>query len=432
MDGWMPDADNLYRDENALVYDYERTVWNGTDGSSWDTYTQNWTQGEESCYYEEGAPTIFEDKGAGTVYINEEINPGFVLVKNSEGYDYTWEGSGYGLSGEMSLTKRGDGTLTINNANAYSGNTYVEGGTLIVANENALGTGTVYLKDATLQLNASLPNKQTTSGTSYVWVEGWNSKLQSTIINNGELEIGGWNGGLNFGGGSSLRLNGALSAKELTLGSGTLTLNGAKLSTVKAGNSLTLEGGTTLNFGFNVTEKDVAKGKAFKVFTFKTIDADITDAALNELLGLGTDAATLAFDTKRKAITLTVTDAAAWNAYAESVRTGELVTAASEDDVLVESAGTDGEAAQVLVAPAAVDPLLGKVADTLVQSTWGTAGASRAFADTIAARGTHATALADGKGSAWIRGNIKPAALFSPAGFAVKSGLGVSFRSSCG
>ncbi len=197
-------------------------------------------------------------------------------------------------------------------------------------------------------------------------------------------------------------------------------------------NSLTLEGGTTLNFGFNVTEKDVAKGKAYKVFTFKTIDDSITDAALNELLGLGTDAATLDFDTKRKAITLTVTDAAAWNAYAESVRTGELVAAASEDDVLVESAGTDGEAAQVLVAPAAVDPLLGKVADTLVQSTWGTAGASRAFADTIAARVTHATALADGKGSAWIRGNIKPAALFSSAGFAVKSGLGVCVRSSCG
>ncbi|MBQ8480102.1 MAG: hypothetical protein IJ503_06925 [Akkermansia sp.] len=226
---------------------------------------------------------------------------------------------------------------------------------------------------------------------------------------------------------SSLRLNGALSAKDLTLGSGTLTLCGAKLSTIKVSNSLMLEGGTTLNLGFNVTEKDVAKGKAFKVFTFKTIDDSITDAALNELLGLGTDAATLAFDTKRKAITLTVTDAAAWNAYAESVRTGELVAVASEDDVLVESAG-----AQVLVAPAAVDPLLGKVADTLVQSTWGTAGASRAFADTIAARGTHATALADGKGSAWIRGNIKPAALFSPAGFAVKSGLGVCVRSSCG
>ncbi len=207
------------------------TVWNGTDGSSRDTYTQNWTQGEEACYYEEGAPTIFEDKGAGTVYINEEIKPGFVLVKNSEGYDYTWEGSGYGLSGEMSLTKRGAGTLT---------------------------------------------------------------------------------------------------------------LCGAKLSTIKVSNSLTLEGGTTLNFGFNVTEKDVAKGKAYKVFTFKTIDDSITDDALNELLGLGTDAATLDFDTKRKAITLTVTDAAAWNAYAESVRTGELVAVASEDDVLVESAGGSG------------------------------------------------------------------------------------------
>ena len=42
------------------------------------------------------------------------------------------------------------------------------------------------------------------------------------------------------------------------------------------------------------------------------------------------------------------------------------------------------------------------MADTLAQSTWGTAGASRSFGDTIAARGTHATALADGKAAAWI------------------------------
>ncbi len=221
-------------------------------------------------------------------------------------------------------------------------------------------------------------------------------------------------GSLNFGGGSSLYLNGSLSAKNLTLGSGTLTLNGAKLATVKVGNSLTLEGGTTLNLGFSVTEKDVAKGKAYKVFTFKTIDADITNAMLNDLLGLGTDAATLAFDSKRKAITLTVTDADAWNEYAESVRNSAWSTTTSENDAIVESAGTYGSAFPTV----GINPMLGKVADTLVQSTWGTAGASRAFGDTIAARGTHATEFANGKGAAWVSTMGGNSRLSSEAGHA--------------
>ena len=38
----------------------------------------------------------------------------------------------------------------------------------------------------------------------------------------------------------------------------------------------------------------------------------------------------------------------------------------------------------------------------MVQSTWGTVGASRAFGETIANRGTHATLLEGGKGAAWI------------------------------
>ena len=97
-----------------------------------------------------------------------------------------------------------------------------------------------------------------------------------------------------------------------------------------------------------------------------------------------------------------MTDADTWNEYAESVRNGTWVPSTSDDDVLVASAGVEA-AAFVLARPTAdVDPMLGKVADTLVQSTWGTAGASRAFGNTIAARGTHATALAEGKGAAWI------------------------------
>ena len=89
-----------------------------------------------------------------------------------------------------------------------------------------------------------------------------------------------------------------------------------------------------------------------------------------------------------------VDDYEEWNKQAEAVRNGEFLTAAEE------------EAEGMLFAPTAdtaeLAPELAKVADTLVQSTWGTVGASRAFGDTIANRGTHATMLEGGKGSAWI------------------------------
>ncbi len=210
---------------------------------------------------------------------------------------------------------------------------------------------------------------------------------------------------------SFLITNGTISAGNLELGTGTIILRGEKQQTIKASNTLTLNGETSLFFGFKVKEKDVAKGKAFKIFTFKHIDPNLTDDDLADLLDIGTNAATLSFDKKRKAITLTVTDYEDWTKYAEYIHeefdfppydemTAETL-AATDDDELTESAGVDNNA-YVLAPAAAVNPLLGKVADTLVQSIWGTAGASRAFADTIAARGTHATALADGKGAAWL------------------------------
>jgi autotransporter-associated beta strand protein len=53
------------------------------------------------------------------------------------------------------LIKLGTGTLTLSGSNTYNGNTQVQAGTLIVANKNALGTGTAVLSNhATLALGS--------------------------------------------------------------------------------------------------------------------------------------------------------------------------------------------------------------------------------------------------------------------------------------
>ena len=213
-----------------------------------------------------------------------------------------------------------------------------------------------------------------------------------------------------LGGGSLVRLKGALSAKNLTLGSGSIALTSSKLQTIKVGNMLSFEDGAdfSLHLGFSVSEKDFKKHKAFKIISFKSMGGCLTlDSDLNDMLNISSDMATLSFDSKHKSITLVVLDLDAWNDYAESVREMEYDTGAyaladfslrSSDAVAPEDLLT----APKPVAAAAVDPLLRKAADTLVQSTWGTVNASRAFGDTIAARGAHATLLAEGRGAAWL------------------------------
>ena len=274
--------------------------------------------------------------------------------------------------------------------------------------------------------NLKLTRKQVVKGVaqenlltnSSVYVNGGMSVAGNLELNNSAIYLRDYSGknkakGLTVKGDltldstSSIVLSGALSAKNLTLGSGSaLTLTASKPGTVKVGGALTLEGAVSLDLGFSVSEKDFNKKKAFKIFSFKTMGGNLTlDSNLNELFGISSDLASLSFDSKGKAITLVVVDFEGWNEYVAEVQAeAQQITPESEPvaDVAEEETAEELLTAPQPVAAAAVDPLLRKAADTLVQSTWGTVNASRAFGDTIAARGAHATLLAEGKGAAWL------------------------------
>ena len=136
-------------------------------------------------------------------------------------------------------------------------------------------------------------------------------------------------GDLTLGGKSQLFLSGALSAKNLTMGTGSIYMTGEKQQTIKVSNELTLNGGTELNFGFSITQKDFDKNKAFKILTFKVLDTAIEATDLYSLLGLSEDICTLDFDKSRKSITLVVDDMDAWNNQAEAVRNKEVTVSAA-------------------------------------------------------------------------------------------------------
>ena len=308
-----------------------------------------------------------------------------------------------------------------------------------LAMTGTLSAGALFATDSTIAIaaedglaaqNLKLTRKQVVKGVaqenlltnSSVYVNGGMSVAGNLALNNSSVCLRDYSGknkakGLTVKGDltldstSSIVLSGALSAKNLTLGSGSsLTLTASKLSTVKVGGALTLEGAVALDLGFSVSEKDFNKKKAFKIFSFKTMGGNLTlDSNLNELFGISSNLASLSFDSKGKAITLVVVDFEGWNEYvaevqaeAQQISPESVPVAAVAEEETAEEAPEELLSAPRPVAAAAVDPLLRKAADTLVQSTWGTVNASRAFGDTIVARGAHATLLAEGKGAAWL------------------------------
>src|SRR5262249_30576454 len=80
-----------------------------------------------------GADVTFDDTAAGATNVDVEgiVQPSTVLVNNST-KNYAFGGSG-SLGWLLALTQSRSGSLTISNANTYSGSTKVSGGKLIVA-----------------------------------------------------------------------------------------------------------------------------------------------------------------------------------------------------------------------------------------------------------------------------------------------------------
>ena len=158
---------------------------------------------------------------------------------------------GGNVSGSGSLTKAGNGTLTISSASAYTGGTTLNAGILNIGAETSLGTtaGTLTFNGGTLQfgaagiaLSASRIAMITASG-GYV----------DTSLNDGTIaSVIGGNGALTKVGGNTLALTGAnVHTGGTRLVGGILSINtGNSLGTFSGGTTgtLTFDGGT-LQFG---------------------------------------------------------------------------------------------------------------------------------------------------------------------------------------
>jgi autotransporter-associated beta strand protein len=192
-------------------------IWHGLTSTNWSTNTADtaWNVNGTDSFFLNGDVVLFNDTASsGTVNVVGTVNPTSMTFDNST-VNYTVGGSGT-IGGTASLTKLGTGTLTIANANTYSGGTTMSAGQLNINNNAALGTGTL-------------------TTTAAVTVD--NTSASPVAITN-PVKLGG---NLTVGGTTDLALNGAVT------GTGNLVKNGAAKLTV-GGNS-TYAGTTTVSSG---------------------------------------------------------------------------------------------------------------------------------------------------------------------------------------
>jgi autotransporter-associated beta strand protein len=306
-------------------------TWTGASSATWDVQTTaNWNNGLASDVYFDGD---FVTVGTGptnrNVTISGTVLPGSMTVNNAAGADYTIGGGA--IAGAMDLTKQGAGNLTLTEANTYSGQTIVTGGTLKVGNQAALGTATG-VSDATLvsgggtldlngfalgtqqeriliagagvggngalintgadQINATrfvtLTADATIGGTGRIDVRGSTSTANPP---NGSLDVAGFTltktGANKFAIVSTLVTDG-----NIVVNQGTLSIE--TTSKVQGNGTITLNAGTTLQFYDNVTPGNVTRNMVFNGITVdnqnravEVIDSNISFGG-NNTFSIGT------------------------------------------------------------------------------------------------------------------------------------------------
>ncbi|MDJ7134690.1 autotransporter-associated beta strand repeat-containing protein [Salmonella enterica] len=156
----------------------------------------------------------------------------------------------------QSLTKTGAGTLILNAENTYTGSTTISGGTLVVSNVEALGSGDV-TDNATLEMNTGGDFANNIGGTGSVvksgdktlTLSGANSYTGGTTISGGTLVANNVNalGSGDVTDNATLEMNTGGDFANNIGGTGSVVKSGDKTLTLSGANSYT--GGTTISGG---------------------------------------------------------------------------------------------------------------------------------------------------------------------------------------
>jgi rhamnogalacturonan endolyase len=217
-------------------------IWTGGISTFWDAVTANWSLSGNASEYVDGNSVTFNDTAAtSTVVITAAYNPGAVIFNNSI-LNYSLSGTNGGsISGVTGLVKTGTGSLTLAGANAFTGSTVIDGGTLILANTQALQDSTLNYNNEGGTLNFGALTSCTFGGLSggetLSLTNTGGSGVALAVGNNGQNSA--YTGGLSGSGGSLTKIS-----------TGTLILSGSSSyagATVTTGGVLSISTGAVIN-----------------------------------------------------------------------------------------------------------------------------------------------------------------------------------------
>jgi autotransporter-associated beta strand protein len=235
-------------------------TWRG-DGveNLWDiATTANWREGATPTLYGNTALVTFNDSGSNSppIFMTETLLPGTVTVNASK--NYTIGGTG-AIAGATSLLKSGSGSLTLTVNNSFTGGSLVTGGTLILNQVGAAGSGSITLSNGALTLN-SVGSPATTANN---LIFAGPSTLNITSGNNNQATSGTWSGNgalsVNIASGGTFSPRGNMNGftGSVTLGTaGTFRFYGATGSSAASfnvgtgsANFVNRDGSTTIRLG---------------------------------------------------------------------------------------------------------------------------------------------------------------------------------------
>ncbi len=186
-------------------------------------------------------PTI-ENDSSSPVTINSAVTLQASATVNAASGNLTFTGVIGDGGGGYGLNVNGPFTLTLTAANTYSGGTTLNGGTLAVGNDSALGSGTLTMNGGTLDVQDGLTHTLNNA---------------VTLQNNGTINTTSGN----------LTLNGVIGESGGSYG---LIANGSGTLTLMAAN--TYSGGVTLNGGTLAVGNDFALGSGTLIMNGGTLD----------------------------------------------------------------------------------------------------------------------------------------------------------------
>jgi autotransporter-associated beta strand protein len=192
--------------------------------------------------------TVANLSGSGAV-TNSNAGTASALTTGGDGTSQTYSGIIQDGSGTVALSKVGAGMLTLANSNAYSGGTYVGGGTLQLGNNGAIGTGSLTVNADVLDLAGFNPTVASLAGSSGVITNSSTSAATVTLnptvpvstTFSGTLQNGAAAVGLLLNGGTLTLLGNNTHSGPTTINGGALIA--AAVNTLSPSSALTVTGG---------------------------------------------------------------------------------------------------------------------------------------------------------------------------------------------